>query len=100
MSRDVRAICRPEVAAGLRLAGLVVLEASRRDEVPALLEGASDAGLVLVQQELYDRDDPVAQAAGLPVVVPFPGPAWREGAVDDHVLEILRRAIGYRVRLR
>jgi hypothetical protein len=33
--------------------------------------------------------------------VPFPGPAWgppREGA-EAYIAELLRRAIGYRVRL-
>ena len=36
-----------------------------------------------------------------PIVVPFPGPAWRAVAsAEEQVVELLRRAIGYRVRLR
>jgi hypothetical protein len=34
-------------------------------------------------------------------VVPFPGPAWEKLApAEERVIELLRRAIGYRVRLR
>ncbi len=38
----------------------------------------------------------------LPMVVPFPGPSWVSTGVesDQYIVELLRRAIGYRVRLR
>jgi hypothetical protein len=36
------------------------------------------------------------------MVVPFPAPTWTERAAgpEAYILEILRQAIGYRVRLR
>ena len=37
----------------------------------------------------------------LPMIVPFPGPSWAEQRDPDaYVLELLRQAIGYRVRLK
>jgi vacuolar-type H+-ATPase subunit F/Vma7 len=38
----------------------------------------------------------------VPIVVPVPAPEWEagRGAAEDIILELLRRAIGYRVRLR
>lgn len=95
MSRDVRVLCRPTSAAGFRLAGLAVTTAVDRAAAAAALDDLTDAALVLVEDALHD---PARKATGLPVVLPFPGPAW-EAVADDRVVEILRRAIGYRVRL-
>jgi hypothetical protein len=41
-------------------------------------------------------------SAGLPVVVPFPAPSLQRppGEAEAYVAELLRRAVGYRVRLR
>jgi hypothetical protein len=38
----------------------------------------------------------------LPVLIPFPGPAWveRPAAAEAYIVELLRQVIGYRVRLR
>jgi hypothetical protein len=38
----------------------------------------------------------------LPMVIPFPAAAWAPGreAAEAYLVEILRQAIGYRVRLR
>ncbi len=39
--------------------------------------------------------------SALPVIAPFPSPTWDEkGLAEEYVLEILRQAIGYRVRPR
>jgi len=36
----------------------------------------------------------------LPLVIPVPGPDWTtESSAHEYIVEILRRAIGYRVRL-
>ena len=78
MSYRVRVLCRPPLAAGFRLAGLTPIEAQDPEE----------GGRRLAREPL-------------PLVVPFPGPAWgppREGA-EAYIAELLRRAIGYRVRL-
>jgi vacuolar-type H+-ATPase subunit F/Vma7 len=108
MSYRVRVLCRPPVAAGFRLAGLTPIEAQDPEEggrrLAALLD-EQDLGVVLVEDALYAALPAAAQRRlarePLPLVVPFPGPAWvppREGA-EAYIAELLRQAIGYRVRL-
>ena len=67
----------------------------------------ADAGLaiVLVESGLYDRSM-TRSGAGISARPaaghPLPGPVWAEraSAPDAYVVELLRRAIGYQVRLR
>lgn len=108
MKRRTRVVCGPAVAPGFRLTGLPVREAvTPADAARALEELARqpEVGVVLVEQRLYDGVEEEERAAlerrALPIVVPFPGPAWAH--VEDaeaYVVRLLRRAIGYRVRLR
>ena len=64
------------------------------------------AGIVLVEDTFYDRlPDDLRHDLGrrsLPMVVPFPGPAWAERpeAAEGYIIDLLRQVIGYRVRLR
>ncbi len=111
MKAPIHAICRHEVARGLALAGLAPLEAATGAEAAAaiarLAPEPAHGGVVLIEQALYDAL-PVATRralgkAGEPILMPFPGPAAAlatGAAPDDELLEILRRAVGYRVRLR
>jgi vacuolar-type H+-ATPase subunit F/Vma7 len=108
MSYGVRVLCRPAVAAGFRLAGLTPVEAEDAEaggrRLAALLD-ARDIGVLLVEESFYAAlpDGARRQLARqpVPIVVPFPGPVWmppREGA-EAFIAELLRQAIGYRVRL-
>lgn len=95
MRRDVRVLCRPVSAAGFALAGLPVSVADDRAGATRTIDDLpDDVALVLVEDALHDPD----RRATMPVVLSFPGPAW-EARSDDRIVEILRRAIGYRVRL-
>ena len=108
MTATVRVICRPAVAPGFGLAGLQADTLGPEDSLETLFAGMAghpDIGVLLLQEEIYDglpedvrgRLDRSAH----PVVVPFPGPAWEALApAEERVIELLRRAIGYRVRLR
>ncbi len=108
MSYRVRALATPALAAGLRLAGLPADEvedaAAAAERVSALIE-EPDLGILLVEQPLFDGFPAGLQRAledrALPIVVPVPRAAW--GAATDraeaYILDLLRRAIGYRVRL-
>ena len=101
MSHDVRVICRPEVAAGFRLASLPLhpaADAEAAERILAALRDEGRAGLVLLEDTLQAVPAPIRR--GLPLVVPFPGPSRSDRAADERVIELLRRAIGYRVRLR
>ncbi len=104
----LRVIGGPAACTGFSLAGLPTTEASDAVHGAALLQAfadRSDVGVLLVEQGLLDAmPDAERQellARPMPVIVPFPAPAWEERAegAESYVLELLRRAIGYRVRL-
>lgn len=107
MDLTVRVVCRPEIAAGFELAGLAVDEADETTaaETMSRLAARPGTGVVLVEErlrralpeELMQRLDRLAS----PIVVPFPSPSWGgPGEKEEYVLEILRQAVGYRVRPR
>jgi vacuolar-type H+-ATPase subunit F/Vma7 len=105
----VRVLCRPEIAAGFSLAGLATLEAATLADGTRQVEDLMNdpqLGVVLVENVLYDGfPDELRRRIGrrpLPMVVPFPGPAWaaRPEEAETYIVELLRQVIGYRVRLR
>ncbi len=104
----VGVVCDPFVALGFRLAGLSPTVASDAEAARRLLGDMlqePDWGVVLLQEDLVP--DPAAERRGyadrdLPLLIPFPGPELERGPgeAERYVAELLRRAIGYRVRLR
>ena len=108
MSHTVAIVCRPQVAVGFALAGLQPIEASDGETAAACiaaLSGDRDVGVILVEEPLHDALPIEARRTladrPLPMIVPFPGPAWRtpDAQAHEYVVELLRQAIGYRVRL-
>ncbi|HTR20026.1 MAG TPA: V-type ATP synthase subunit F [Gemmatimonadales bacterium] len=109
MSHEVRVVSEPAVAAGFALAGLRPVAADTPEEGAACVRdllGHPEIGVVLVESSFYDRlPEEVRRQLGrrpLPMVVPFPGPAWgaRVESAEAYIVELLRQVIGYRVRLR
>jgi vacuolar-type H+-ATPase subunit F/Vma7 len=107
MDMSVRVVCRPEVASGFELAGLhadTAIDAATTRARLATLADDPDVGIVLVDERLFGAL-PADLAQRLesqprPLVALFPGPQFAAPeAAEEAVLEILRRAIGYRVRL-
>ncbi|GIW53581.1 MAG: hypothetical protein KatS3mg081_2936 [Gemmatimonadales bacterium] len=105
----VRPICRQEAAAGFALAGLRPVVVFSADEACEQLEAACrtpEVGVVLLEDAFYqtlpDRLSALLLRLPLPIVVPFPGPTWvrRPDEAEQYVVELLRRVIGYRVRLK
>ena len=104
----IRVVARPLLATGFELAGLTVTRAD--DEAVAaevLKRWAADeeVGIVLVDdalfrvlpRELLSR----LERQALPVLAPIPPPRWDERSeAEAYILDILRQAIGYRVRPR
>ena len=104
----VRVVVRSEFASAFELAGLAVTRVDATQDAPHAVRQAAanaDVGIVLVDDVLYralprellsrlDRE-------ALPIVAPIPA-AHRdvEGEAEAYILEILKQAIGYRVRLR
>jgi vacuolar-type H+-ATPase subunit F/Vma7 len=92
---------------GFALAGVRVFEAASGEaaarEIGRLTDQTS-AGVVIIEEPLYE-DIPEELRRGFarssfPVVIPVPGPDWTaESSAHEYIVEILRRAIGYRVRL-
>ena len=104
---NVRILCREELASGFRLTGLPVVtaDASTVEERVLKLANTSGVGVLLIDDELH-RLLPLALIHRLdrratPIIAPFPSPNWdRRRLAEEYVLEILRQAIGYRVRPR
>lgn len=108
MRGEVTAVARPGVAAGLRLAGLAPVEARDPESTAAALDdlAAGDAAMVLVETALWESLSPAAreriEARPSPLVMPFPSPTRvaPEERAESYLVDMLRRAVGYRVRLR
>ena len=104
----VRAIADPWLAAGFRMAGLAVDEATTALEASAILARVAatpGTGVILISQAWFDTlPEPQRRAleqTPVPIVVPVPAPEWHEhrGTAESYILDLLQRAIGYRVRL-
>lgn len=109
MRARVHVICGREAALGIALAGFTPRIARDGDDAAAALgELAPEpgrGGVVLIEQALYDALPASTRRQlrreGLPVVMPFPGPGLPLGvAPEQELLDILRGAIGYHLRLR
>lgn len=103
----MQVLSRPELAPGFAAAGLPVHEVPD-PTAPAVAAVAADdqVGVILIDEAIYAALAPDArrrlEARALPMVVPFPAPTWRDrpDAAEEYIVELLRQAIGYRVKLR
>ena len=102
-----RLLCRPQSAAGFELIGLPVLVADDGAAVLRHIERMRDegeVGLVLIEESLEsalpEEIQLQTERGQRPVLLPFPGPCWRgESTAQERIVALLRRAIGYRVKL-
>jgi vacuolar-type H+-ATPase subunit F/Vma7 len=109
MTYRIRIVGRQGHVAGFAGAGLptsiVAPDSTGLGVIQDLVE-TPDIGVVLVTQDVYDAVAPALERwlsrKPLPMVVPIPNPQWRDraGSAESHIVELLRRAIGYRVRVR
>lgn len=104
----VRIVCRPPLAPAFHLAGVevsVAADVPRAVDELRRLSADPKVGIVLLDEGLHRALPPEARRRidrqAEPFVTPFPAPTWSESAAaEEYVLEILRQAIGYRVRPR
>lgn len=104
----VRVISRSATAAGFELAGLAVIRVDDEAGTAEVLQRCAadgDVGMILVEDALFRTlpRDLVTRLdrQALPVIVPVPDARWDERSeAEAYILEILRQAIGYRVRAR
>lgn len=107
MKARVRVLASPAVATGFRLAGVPATDVLDASDASAQLQraAASDVGVLLVEQSLFDGVPAAVRAelerSALPLLVPIPSPNWTttSARAEDYILDMLQRAIGYRVRL-
>lgn len=102
-------ITRKGLGLGFSLAGVPVFEESHGRDAAACIERLHSgtklgAAVVLIDETLYGElpEEFHREFAhrSLPVIIPVPGPEWsEESKAQEYIVEILRRAIGYRVRL-
>lgn len=106
--KTARVVCRPVLAPGFALAGIVadaVPAGEPAEPVVRELAARDDVGALLIQDAIYQGLAPDLRARvernPSPVVVPFPDPFWEAPpSAEARVVALLRRAIGYRVKLR
>jgi vacuolar-type H+-ATPase subunit F/Vma7 len=107
MDLSVCVVCRPEIASGFELAGLQARTATDGTTTRAQLAALTDdpgVGIVLLEDRLQ-RALPADLAQRLerqpqPLIAIFPSPRFSAAEVTEvALLDVLRRAIGYRVRL-
>ena len=103
--RKIVVVTPEDAGHGFALGGVTQLTASAA-ELPATLQGLAgeqDNAVVIVDERLLTERGREEIAAlerlwpGLVVVLPAPGKAARPE--EDYVLQLIRRAIGYQVRL-
>jgi len=108
MMKTLRVVCRPAIRDGFSLAGVNAIPAVDPVEAGAVLNALveqADVGVLLVEDALYrglsDSLRENLERRSLPVVIPFPGPRRDERpSAEAGLVELLRRAIGYRLRVR
>lgn len=100
-------LVRPDDARGFLLAGATVVTAAPGEELGALRAALADpaVGVIAVEEELLGhvpaRLLARARARGIPVLLPFALPRryGEEGRGREYVAALIRRAIGYAIRL-
>ncbi len=107
VERGFAVAVRPDDALGFRLAGVRVEEVgagAEGERLEALVEDPS-VGLVAVEEELLGQVPPAilerAFKTGLPILFPFSLPRRYDvpGEVRSYLGALIRRAIGYHVRI-
>lgn len=106
--RTCRVIADEDSAVGFRLAGVEAAAVAGPQEAERLLRAWVDEGecsLIIVAQRFLEAFSDTTrrrlERLSLPIVVPLPlSPAWqREERSEDYILALIRRAIGFQMRI-
>jgi vacuolar-type H+-ATPase subunit F/Vma7 len=101
----LRVVTRPGDGSGFRLAGVQVDEVPPGEEAARFATLAADPslGVLAVDSRVLDAvPEPLlrrASSRAVPVVLPFSIPRWTDTGGSAYVAELIRRAIGYHVKL-
>jgi vacuolar-type H+-ATPase subunit F/Vma7 len=106
--RTCTVIADADTVVGFRLAGVEAVAAAGPEEAERLLReriGGAETAIVLVNQAFFDGFSPALrhkiEKLGLPLVIPIPisHGGWREERSEDYILGIIRRAIGFQMKI-
>jgi vacuolar-type H+-ATPase subunit F/Vma7 len=108
VNHSLRVVCRPSSCDGFALAGVHALGAADPTEAAAVLAALvsqPEPGVVFVDETLYrGLPEPLRESLEsriVPMVIPFTGlRAAAGGSAEIELAEMIRTAIGHRVRLR
>jgi len=103
--KKIVTITPADAAHGFALAGVKQLVRSAQELDATLVELTGDpaSGVIIIDERLVGEsaqrriDDMERRWPGVVVVLPAPGKP--QGPTEDYVLNLIRRAIGYQVRL-
>jgi len=108
-SKQIVAIIPPDVAPGLKLSGVKVIETPSQDEARARVEELLDeqgAAVLILSDRFYaklaGRVRERLDEAVLPMLVNLPDKVSFEETEEDHrkyVSELIRRAIGFQIKV-
>jgi V/A-type H+-transporting ATPase subunit F len=106
--RTCRVIADADSVVGFRLAGLEAVAAASPEEAERLLReclAAGSASIILVKQSYLERFSELTRRKldklSVPLVIPLPLTTVRggEAASQDYILSLIRRAIGYQMKI-
>ncbi len=99
----------PDTSAGFRLAGIEVKEVPEDQDIQVLLHSlaeSGDYGLLAVEERLLAKvPDEILRRIrkkGIPVIVPIDTPRSWDGEAEreTYILRLIRKAIGYQVKIK
>ena len=106
---EILVIGEPEIIEGFALTGARIRPESdpvRAERLVEQLMRSADAGIIVVTESLFEKIPEKtrirAEATARPIFVSLPRPAGIEawGGREDLISRIIRRAIGYRLKVR
>ncbi|MBI5874577.1 MAG: V-type ATP synthase subunit F [Deltaproteobacteria bacterium] len=112
MDRDMSkllVITYPDTSLGFKLAGVEVKEVEEGGDITAVLNDiikTGEYGLLVVEERFLAKVDEGIlkriRKTGVPVIVPIDTPkSWQtEAEMESYVARLIRRAIGYQVKIK
>lgn len=102
-------ITYPDTSLGFRLAGVETKEIKEDEDITAILNDiikAEDYGLLVIEEKFLEKADEGVlkkiRKTGIPVIVPIDTPKslQTEAEMESYVSRLIRRAIGYQVKIK
>ena len=105
----VLVITDPEIGIGFKLAGVEVMEVATSSEAEALLKDCltdDRYGMILINEDYVSdfeqKSQILIEESTIPLIIPLPiRMKWEiESAKSTYVDDLVRRSVGYQIRLR